>query len=75
MHKDMKIENLFVRNAESIQVAELAVGDFGAAQKGKLTVSGRHRNPYAIIARIDGIFLDLTCVYRLVGDLVPVQAP
>lgn len=40
MHKDMKIENAFVRNAENLQVADLVVGDFGAAQKGTMTVSG-----------------------------------
>lgn len=40
MHKDMKIENLFVRNADDPEIAELAVGDFGATQRGEVTVSG-----------------------------------
>lgn len=40
MHKDMKIENLFVRHAENPEIAELAVGDFGATQRGEVTVSG-----------------------------------
>lgn len=39
MHKDIKLENVFVRNAGNLQLAELALGDFGGAQNGRVTVN------------------------------------
>lgn len=39
MHKDIKLENIFVSNAHDLELAELAVGDFGGAQNGIAMVS------------------------------------
>lgn len=39
MHKDLKMANIFVTGAQNLEFAQLAVGDFGAAQEGDLTVS------------------------------------
>lgn len=39
MHRDLKVANIFVTQAHNLEVARLAVGDFGAAQEGDLTVS------------------------------------
>lgn len=41
MHKDIKTQNTFVANAHDLDRAELALGDFGAAQRGEQTVSKR----------------------------------
>lgn len=41
MHRDMKIQNIFVTNATNLELAELAVGDFGGAQHGHQTVRVR----------------------------------
>ena len=40
MHKDIKMQNMFVVNAHNLEMATLAVGDFGAAQRGVPTVTG-----------------------------------
>lgn len=40
MHGDIKVWNLYVVNAGDLDLAELAVGDFGAAQLGEKTVRG-----------------------------------
>lgn len=42
VHGDIKAWSLFVVNAEDLDLAELAVGDFGAAQLGEQTVGGRN---------------------------------
>lgn len=39
MHRDLKMSNVFVAQAHDLDLAELAVGDFGAAQEGLETVS------------------------------------
>lgn len=39
MHKDIKLENIFVSNAHDLEQAELSVGDFGGAQNGIVMVS------------------------------------
>lgn len=39
MHRDVKIQNIFVKQAHNLELAELAVGDFGAAQEGQENVS------------------------------------
>lgn len=44
MHKDIDVWNLFVVNAEDLDLAELAVGGFGAAQQGEQMVGGRLMN-------------------------------
>lgn len=49
MHKDIKMQNMFVVNAEDLESAELAVGDFGAAQWGEETVREYHGLPQMII--------------------------
>lgn len=38
MHKDIKMENMFVTNVHDLDRASLAVGDFGGAQMGEETV-------------------------------------
>lgn len=38
MHRDLKISNMFVTHARNLELAALAVGDFGAAQEGDLNV-------------------------------------
>lgn len=38
MHKDIKLDNIFVVNTHDTESATLAVGDFGAAQRGESTV-------------------------------------
>lgn len=40
MHKDLKMANIFVTGAQNLEFAQLAVGDFGAAQEGDLTAEG-----------------------------------
>lgn len=40
MHKDIKMENMFVTKMHDLDQASLAVGDFGGAQIGEETVSG-----------------------------------
>lgn len=40
MHKDIDVWNLYVVNAGDIDLAELAVGGFGAAQQGEQMVGG-----------------------------------
>lgn len=39
MHRDLKMHNVFVTQAHDLELAGLAVGDFGAAQEGFETVS------------------------------------
>lgn len=39
MHRDIKSSNVFVTQAHNLEVAALAVGDFGAAQEGEENVS------------------------------------
>lgn len=43
MHKDIKLENIFVSNAHNLELAGLAVGDFGGAQNGIAMVSQKNR--------------------------------
>ena len=38
LHRDIKMKNMFVVQAHSLENARLAVGDFGAAQRGVETV-------------------------------------
>lgn len=38
MHRDIKMQNMFVAKAHDLDRAELAVGDFGAAQRGDQAV-------------------------------------
>ncbi|CAM9571594.1 unnamed protein product, partial [Ascophyllum nodosum] len=40
LHRDIKMKNMYVVQAESLEHARLAVGDFGAAQRGEETEEG-----------------------------------
>lgn len=39
MHKDIRLENVYVRNSQDLEQAELAMGGFSGAQIGVMTVS------------------------------------
>lgn len=41
MHRDIKMKNVFVVQSHNLELARLAAGDFGAAQRGEEKV--RHR--------------------------------
>lgn len=38
MHSNVIVENVYVRNADNLQLAELAMGDFGGSHNGGVTV-------------------------------------
>lgn len=38
MHRGMKMQNIYVRHAENLDIAELAVSNFRGAQQGEETV-------------------------------------
>lgn len=40
LHRDIKMKNMFVVHSQSLELARLAVGDFGAAQRGEETAAG-----------------------------------
>lgn len=45
MHKDIKMENMYVTRVHDLEQATLAVGDFGGAQIGEETVSKEWISP------------------------------
>lgn len=49
LHKDMKMQNVFVVQANNLQRVKLAVGDFGAAQLGVEIVSHMFENEYCFV--------------------------
>lgn len=40
MHKDLKMDNIYAVNTNDLELVDLAIGDFGGAQKGEEKVSG-----------------------------------
>ncbi|CAM9261297.1 unnamed protein product, partial [Sphacelaria rigidula] len=41
MHKDLKMDNIYVRNTHDLDLVQLAVGDFGGAQRGESKEDGK----------------------------------
>ncbi|CAM9827730.1 unnamed protein product [Ascophyllum nodosum] len=71
MHRDIKTKNMFVVQTHSLELARLAVGDFGAAQRGEETEGGNvlyhtgvyswnHTSPRMASAVYGGVTADST---------------
>lgn len=61
MHKDLKIANIFVTQAHNLELARLAVGDFGAAQEGDLSVSFRKSKKPRVSLAMAPLVTNTTC--------------
>lgn len=51
MHRDIKMQNMYVRNADDLTRVELVVGDFGGAQRGEQTVNSALVSYYNFVLR------------------------
>lgn len=76
MHKDIKMDNVFVVNTHDTESATLAVGDFGAAQRGEPTVRLGRMSPltFEFISRSATVISNHRDK-RGTGLLTPIQLP